>query len=509
VRGARALDGPAWPALLCDVADRLGLSDLPRLAASERVEIPFACGVWRVTIVLPAAAEGWSEERRRLVLFHELAHVRRRDLLGHMLGRVACAAYWFHPLAWIAARRLRAESERACDDLVLACGTRPSDYAGHLLEILSSARRTEALSAAVAMARRTEFEGRVLAILDPAAPRGVVGRLRSAALTAGLASVFLCVAALGPMRGAAPSTARAAEPEPAPQAPAQAQNPPAPAPPAVRAPAPERAAAPARAERRRDAEEDREEEEDQAEENESDAAPRPTAEQVALLTRVLRTDADASVRRSAAWALRSSGEPAAAALVAAVKGDADEGVREMAAWALADVRQADAAAALAAALKADQSEEVRAVAAWALGRQRQADRAALEAAAADRSARVREVAIWGLGNQRLEHAPAAVVTALGDADASVRTAAAWAVGQIGDPATAAPLRAAFKNEKDDEVRQAIFHAMVLMGERSPEVIAEVLQSKNPEMRALAVQVIGRGAGPWPWPWPRPDPRPYP
>ena len=141
VRSARPLDDPAWSAVLCEVADRLGLPDLPRLVASDRVEMPFACGLWRATVVLPAGAEQWTDARRRMVLLHELAHVRRRDLLGHAAGRLACAAYWFHPLVWAAAKRLRIESERACDDLVLASGARASDYADHLLDIVAAARR--------------------------------------------------------------------------------------------------------------------------------------------------------------------------------------------------------------------------------------------------------------------------------------------------------------------------------------------------------------------------------
>ena len=72
----------------------------------------------------PPSATSWSADRRRAVLLHELAHVRRRDLLGHTLGRLACAVYWFHPLVWTAAKQLRAESERACDDLALVCGAR-------------------------------------------------------------------------------------------------------------------------------------------------------------------------------------------------------------------------------------------------------------------------------------------------------------------------------------------------------------------------------------------------
>ena len=78
---------------------------------------------------------GWPTDRRRDVLLHELAHVKRLDCLTQALAQVACALYWFNPRHGSRARRMRVERERACDDLVLGAGTRASDYAGHLLEM--------------------------------------------------------------------------------------------------------------------------------------------------------------------------------------------------------------------------------------------------------------------------------------------------------------------------------------------------------------------------------------
>ena len=76
------------------------------------------------------------------------------------MSQVACAAYWFNPLTWIAARRLRAERERACDDLVLEAGLRGADYAQHLLDIARTVTPRRSLSAAaLAMARPSELEG--------------------------------------------------------------------------------------------------------------------------------------------------------------------------------------------------------------------------------------------------------------------------------------------------------------------------------------------------------------
>ena len=125
------------------------------------------CGVTRPVILLPCAALTWDVSRMRVVLLHELAHIRRRDCLMHCVAQAALALHWCNPLMWMALARLRAERERACDDLVLVAGTRGSDYAEHLLDIARQFRRQGMEVAAVAMARPSELEGRLLAILDP------------------------------------------------------------------------------------------------------------------------------------------------------------------------------------------------------------------------------------------------------------------------------------------------------------------------------------------------------
>ncbi|HEX9606711.1 MAG TPA: M56 family metallopeptidase, partial [Gemmatimonadaceae bacterium] len=198
VNRARPLDSQDWLAPLWEVSDRLALDEPPRLLRSEDAKMPFACGVFNATIVLPAECDSWSLDRRRAVLLHELAHVRRHDLVGHTLGRLACAVYWFHPLVWTAAKQLRSESERACDDLALACGARATDYAEHLLDIVTSVRRDSTPSVALAMARRKEFEGRMLAILDPELRHSSPSRRQSAALIGSLALIAIVVGAAAP-----------------------------------------------------------------------------------------------------------------------------------------------------------------------------------------------------------------------------------------------------------------------------------------------------------------------
>ncbi|NQW03965.1 MAG: M56 family metallopeptidase [Acidobacteria bacterium] len=93
--------------------------------------------------------------------------ILRRDAASHLIARLATALWWWHPLTWVAVRQARLERERACDDLVLARGVLPSGYAADLVLFVESLRAPAAgSSSALAMARRSQLEGRVMTILE-------------------------------------------------------------------------------------------------------------------------------------------------------------------------------------------------------------------------------------------------------------------------------------------------------------------------------------------------------
>jgi TonB family protein len=136
------------------------------------------------------------------VLLHEIAHAARFDPLTQFAAQLACCLYWFNPLAWVASRNMAMERERACDDRVLASGAGATDYAGHLVEIARELRgRKPWLSAAIAMANRSQLEPRLLAILDRHLRRRGVTPKRIA-IVAGLATLLvLPLAAMRPRAG--------------------------------------------------------------------------------------------------------------------------------------------------------------------------------------------------------------------------------------------------------------------------------------------------------------------
>jgi len=192
-----------WTRLLDESAASMGVGRLVRLLRSRERSMPMAFGTRRPTVLIPAVADTWPEDRRRAVVLHELAHVARYDCLTQSLAFAACTMYWFHPAAWWVARRLRIERELACDDRVIMAGARAREYAGHLLEIAYAFGRHRAPALAVSMARPRQLEGRMLAVLDvarnrrlPALRVRITGAVIAAALLLPLSSATSTVVAV-------------------------------------------------------------------------------------------------------------------------------------------------------------------------------------------------------------------------------------------------------------------------------------------------------------------------
>jgi beta-lactamase regulating signal transducer with metallopeptidase domain len=228
VSSCRPIPNVGWTELLAESQAKLRLRRSVSLVQTEAAIIPMTCGVLRPVVLLPSFSVDWSPERRRCVLLHELAHVQRLDVLLQMVATVACSLYWFNPLIWYAARRLRIERELACDECVVAAGERASDYAEQLVEIARSCR-TLRLSAGVAMARSSKLEERIVALLDrarshhPITRRLSFGLALAATLLATVAAVLQPVAraAVVAESGEQPAQATVENSAPAPSTPTQ------------------------------------------------------------------------------------------------------------------------------------------------------------------------------------------------------------------------------------------------------------------------------------------------
>ena len=197
-RNAIGMMDDDWRKLMTELCSEFHIRRPVRLLLSKDNISPMTWGVWRHTILIPSSAVDWSNERRRLVLAHEIAHVKRNDGLLQILVQVICSVYWFNPLVWYAAHRVRIERERACDDRVLVLGTEAAEYADHLVQVARGLRDQRSLTfASVSMAQPSQLEHRVVSILDSGVHRRALSKAGTILVCAIAALISTSIAAIG------------------------------------------------------------------------------------------------------------------------------------------------------------------------------------------------------------------------------------------------------------------------------------------------------------------------
>ena len=541
VRRAVPVRDPSWRQLLQDAQEMAGVEGTVRLYESTDVGMPVTLGVLRPTIVMPPVATSWSEERRLTVLVHELAHIRRNDVATCLVARVACAVHWMNPLVWRAARKLRDECERACDDLVIRAGMTASTYADDLLDIVRNAGTSRSPAVALPMAQRSDFEGRLLAILDPIGPRRAPSRVRSLAVAVFVAAIAMPLAAMAPApvadaqddstdetvvydetsidneemgRGAGAGeedgssesvssafenlagdlgalkdeifsgvatsleTAKNVATDYANDVAFRFD---------IQTPVPPQPSQPSQPYQPLSDPQSKQPKQHDNHERDSEADGRAVAGLSAALT-----DGDPLVRLAAAEGLGGLEDPRAVeALSKALRTDESVEVRRMAAWALGEIEDAAGVPALSDALRSDRDEEVRRMAAWALGEIESASAVeALGAALKDGSPEVRKTAVWALGEIESPNGVPHLLPFLKDENAEIRSQAAWALGEIESPRAVAALSAAI-DDREPKVRETVVWALgEIEDANAAAALSKALSDANVGVRRKAAWALG-------------------
>ena len=446
-RAATVRRGPLAD-LLREVAADLGVRRPVRIAISRELAVPVTWGFRRPVVLLPAAAGRWDAERRRVVLRHELAHIRRGDYAGHLLIELACALHWPNPFAWRAAHRARLEQEQACDDRVVALGTGPIDYAQQLLDIARAFVSPGVPErGALAMAAASTLPERMRSILDvgldhrPASRRTLLA-VAGAAMLVGMPTAALHPWAVGPRESDLIALLGSMDPV-----------------------------------IRRDA-------------VWTLAMRGSSGARAALVGRL--HDLDPSTRGVAAWGLGKLGDRSALAPLVARLRDDDAHVREMAVLALGDLRDPRAVPALAP-LATDPEHGVRAVMTVALRKIRgePAAEALARLARNDPDAHTRVMAASALGRFESRGRRTALEAALADPAAEVRATAAGTLQTIGSRASVPRLLAALASESDREARDAFIHALGASEDPAAvDGLMRALADTVPELRESAAHMLG-------------------
>jgi len=164
-QGKEILDSP-WRQLLNHFLKAVSIKRKINLFSHKNVSVPLTWGVIKPVVILPTESRNWTQDQRSSALFHELSHIKRGDFLTKILARCSLALYWFNPLSWFAFRMMKKEQEKACDELVLKTGVKPSTYAVNLLSIKKAGQfHWNPPTAALGAVGKSQLNERLVAIL--------------------------------------------------------------------------------------------------------------------------------------------------------------------------------------------------------------------------------------------------------------------------------------------------------------------------------------------------------
>lgn len=205
LRGAREIDAG-------DIPQLPGVGDV-RVLMSDNVVMPMTVAFLPGRIYVPAAWDEWTMSCRRMVLTHEMAHMKRHDGIFLIMQIIARAIYFFHPFVVILDRRLSEYREMACDDATVGSDRDSSvEYSRYLVEIAESVVRCPVVcgSASALIRRKNELLARVSYQLEEGRMRSI-SKTRMIVLTA---AIVLLAVSLSWYRGEADTV----DPQPAPPA---------------------------------------------------------------------------------------------------------------------------------------------------------------------------------------------------------------------------------------------------------------------------------------------------
>lgn len=204
IRRAKPIYDPALFGLIDVLRAELSCPAKVELRESAEVATAATAGWRKPVLLLPPDWRGWTEEERRAVVAHELAHVKRRDYLATVAAQAALAVHFYHPLLHWLAGRVRLEQELAADALAASVSGGRAAYLRTLAEL--ALRRSDgriAWPARAFLPSRRTFLRRIEMLRDPRRAADRPAPLLRATAAGGLLLFGLIVAGVRPDLAAA------------------------------------------------------------------------------------------------------------------------------------------------------------------------------------------------------------------------------------------------------------------------------------------------------------------
>lgn len=108
-----------------------------RIYKANGVDVPMSVGILHNEIIIPD--RDYSDEEIRLIIHHEMTHIKNGDPVIQLLANLLCAIYWWNPAAYVFRKDLEQYFELRCDKVIVSEMSKKeaADYLEVLLRIYS------------------------------------------------------------------------------------------------------------------------------------------------------------------------------------------------------------------------------------------------------------------------------------------------------------------------------------------------------------------------------------
>jgi len=128
--------GQKWQRFIASASKGFGIQAKVHLAESHLIKEPLTFGFLKPIVLFPVGMINQLDPKEvEVVLWHELAHVRRHDYLINLLQTLLETIFFYHPILWLLSKEIRQVREECCDDLVRQQGVDRVVYAETLLRL--------------------------------------------------------------------------------------------------------------------------------------------------------------------------------------------------------------------------------------------------------------------------------------------------------------------------------------------------------------------------------------
>ena len=177
--------------IVFELKNELGIKKKIQITQSNSIDIPLVCGFAKPIIVIPTRLYARiNSDKLRLIIRHELSHIKRHDVFKNYLWLLAKTVYWFNPIVWIGYNSYLDDIEIACDDMVAKSITREDSflYSQSLIDVIKLSKENKRIPIYLSFCKdKKTLRKRVENMIKP------TKKLRTVSFTALLLAILMIV----------------------------------------------------------------------------------------------------------------------------------------------------------------------------------------------------------------------------------------------------------------------------------------------------------------------------